>query len=622
MTSPSTFPSVSDGVSERQAASLVRVPQPEYDRLREIAARSALVAAGAIDGLWHWDLRTHEVYYSARWKAIAGHEESEIGTASSEWLDRVHPDDRPRVLRAIDAYLAGGPEVFESEHRLRHKSGGYRWVRVRGTAVRGRGGAATRFAGSMSDITDGKVVDALTGLPNRTVLGSRLEAQHTRARPDSLFALLFLDLDDFKDVNDTLGHQAGDELLKDVAHRIEHCLRATDVVDRAGQPSGAVRVPEHMLARIGGDEFVILLQDIPGPLEATRVAERIQRALAAPVRVGDRDVVATASIGIAVNRASLVKPEDAVRDADTAMYRAKALGKGRYELFDAEMRADVEERRRLDADLRFGIERREFMPYYQPIVDLVSGGLVGFEALLRWRHPERGVVLPAEFVPLLEATGLVLPIGRRFIEDVCAQLQAWQTKHAGPAPLSVTMNFATRQILEAGLVHRLIDVLGGCALQPEQVVVEVNESAVIANRDAAADVIGRLRSAGIRVVLDDFGTGYSSLSCLHELPIAGVKLDRTFIAIEHSHPGLVGAVVALASQLRLSVTAEGIETQAQCEQLRSLGCRYGQGYLFSHPLDAASAEALIRREPRWNTGQGEPTTTVASSTSLQPHPLR
>jgi len=557
--------------------------------------RFALAAAAANDGLWDWDLVRGDVRYSARWKAIVGGDEHDIGTTPAEWLTRVHPDDLPRLRQAIDAYLAGRGSMLEDEHRLRHASGAYRWVVARALVARDEQGRATRLAGSLTDITDGKVVDPLTGLPNRTVLGTRLETQHTRSRPGSQFALLFLDLDDFKGVNDSLGHQVGDELLKAVAHRIEQCLRPTDLVGRVGQ--AGVTVPEHMLARIGGDEFVILLQNIPGPVEATGVAERIQQALAVPVTVAGREVIATASIGISVN-GTTVTPDEALRDADTAMYRAKALGKGRYELFDAEMREEVQERKQLEIELRSAVERHEFLPYYQPIVELQTGRLAGFEALLRWQHPTRGVVLPAEFVPMIEASGMVLPIGHRFVEEVFSQLQAWHGL-APAAPLTVNVNFATRQILEGGLADRLIEALTHCTLEPSQVVVEIKESVVIGNPSVATDVITRLRTAGIRVVLDDFGTGYSSLSFLHELPIAGLKLDRTFLAIEDTHPGLVGAVVALAGRLNLTVTAEGIETEAQWRQMRALGCRFGQGYYFAHPLDAEAAGRLIQAKTSW-----------------------
>jgi PAS domain S-box-containing protein len=578
--------------TQLHGSACIELHKEEYDRLRDLEARHALIAAGANDGLWHWDLTTGDVHYSSRWAELVGVEAGRLGDTIAEWLDRVHPDDASGLDAAIEAYLDGG-RGFEHEHRVRHASGAYRWMLARGVLARDAHGRAAQFAGSLTDITDGKAVDALTGLPNRAVLRTRLAAQHTRARPGSQFAVLFLDLDNFKDVNDTLGHDAGDVLLKTVASRIDGCLRESDTVGRVGQPGpAAAELPEHLLARVGGDEFVMLLHDVPGPVAATRVAERILQALSAPIDINGHEVIATASIGISVN-ASTTDPAAAVRDADTAMYRAKGQGRGTFELFDAAMRAEVLERAQLDADLRAGLARRDFLPFYQPIVELATGRVAGFEALLRWRHPTRGMLLPAAFVPMIESTTMVLAIGHRFIEDACAQLQRWQAAHGMTTPISMHVNCAPRQIFEAGLADRLIELVRDCTLQPSQIVVEVKESAVLEDPDSAAAIFARLRDAGIQVMLDDFGIGYSSLSHLHELPISAIKLDRQFLAIEDRHPGLIGAVVALATRLKLQVTAEGIESEAQRDFLRSLGCTYGQGFLFAPPLDADAASALL-----------------------------
>ena len=572
------------------------------DRLRESEERYALAAAGANDGLWDWKIAAGSMHFTDRWKAIIGYEDREISTQPDEWFGRVHPDDLPRVRRELDAHLTGTCSHFESEHRVRHKSGAFRWVLTRGMVVREAGGVATRMAGSLADITQGKVMDALTGLPNRTLLDDRLERalQHNLVHPDAQFAVLFIDLDGFKLVNDSLGHLAGDEMLQAVARRLEGALRVTDWVARPVlDPPGVPGSTDHTLARLGGDEFVILLHDVPGVVEAARVADRIQEALAKPFQVVGREVFTTASIGIAISTSGYGRPADVLRDADIAMYRAKALGKGRCEVFDIVMREQLQERLSLDTAVRLGLEHGEFLPYYQPIVDLQTGRLTGFEALLRWRRPGHGIIAPGEFVPLIEENGLVVPIGRRFLEDVCQQLRRWHDTYSHADQLSVNINFASRQLLDAGMVDHLLRVLREWHLEPRHVVVEITESSAIGNFAMAANVLSRLRRAGIRVMLDDFGTGYSSLSHLHELPLNGIKLDRSFVNNDQLHPGIVRAVVALADQLDLTVTAEGIETVAQQDRLRALGCDFGQGFLFGRPLEADAAGRIVANALDW-----------------------
>jgi PAS domain S-box-containing protein len=570
------------------------------ERLRESEERYTLAAAGANDGLWDWKLSTAEIYYSARWKAIIGYEDHEIGASPEEWFERIHPEDRPRVKQDIESHLAGLSSHFESEHRMRHKGGTFRWVLTRGMAVRDAEGVAVRMAGSQSDITEGKVVDALTGLPNRMLLIDRLERvlQHHQAHGDSQFAVLFLDLDGFKVVNDSLGHLAGDDFLQAVARRLEASLRSTDVLTRASGDGPHTGNSEHTLARLGGDEFIILLHEVRSVLDATRVAARIQQSLSRPFRVAEREVFTTASIGIAVSGSGYTRAEDMLRDADTAMYRAKALGKGRSEVFDVAMREQVLSRLQLDTAVRLGLERHEFLPYYQPIIDLRTGRLTGFEALLRWRHPDRGIVGPLEFVPLIEENGLVLPIGRRFFQDVCSQLRKWRDCHPAASRLRINVNFASQQFLEVGLPARLLESLDDAQLEPSSIVVEITERTAIGNFALTGDVLNELRLAGIEVVLDDFGTGYSSLACLNQLPISGLKLDPSFTGGQQRIE-IIRAVVALAGSLSLTVTAEGVETIEQFVRFRELGCAYAQGYLFARPLHAEAAGDVIAQDRDW-----------------------
>ncbi len=565
-------------------------------RLRASEERYALAVKGANDGLWDWDLVARCVHYSDRWKAIVDGDGADIGTSPEEWFGRVHADDLPRLRQALDAHLSGRVAHFENEHRIRHSSGAYRWVLARGMVVRNRQGTPVRLAGSQSDITDSKVMDALTGLPNRMLLHDRLErwlCQHADGVPGRC-AVLMLDLDDFKLVNEGHGQHCGDQLLRAVAQRLEGLLLPADGLARpSSSPS------DQTVARLGGDEFVILLPHVLDAATATHVADRVQRALAQPFVIDGREIFTSGSVGIALGGGDPVTPGDLLRDADTAMARAKSVGKGRIEVFDVAMREQVLERLRLETALRLGLERDEFLPYFQPLIDLETGHLAGFEALIRWRQPDGTLVPPGVFVPLIEANGLILPIGRKFFTAVCRQLRAWRDAYPMGAPVWVNVNFASSQFAEEGLLATLLATIAEHGLRPADIVVEITESAAIGNIDRAAETLRQFRDAGLRVVLDDFGTGYSSLSCLHELPIAGLKLDRSFIASERRHPAILRAIVMLAEQLGLTVTAEGIETEIQHEQLRDLGCDFAQGYLFARPLDAESAGLLVRDRKKW-----------------------
>jgi diguanylate cyclase (GGDEF)-like protein/PAS domain S-box-containing protein len=571
------------------------------DRLRSSEERYALAAKGANDGLWDWDLIEGRIHVSDRWIAIVGSDTATSTVVLDTYLDRVHPDDCPRVRREIDQHLTGATPHFESEHRLRD-SASYRWVLARGLAVRDRAGTPVRMAGSLSDITTGKVIDRLTGLPNRMMLHDRLEHFLGPAANPSRdnCAVVLLDIDGFKLVNDGHGREHGNTLLRAVARRLEGSLRLTDAVTRPGD-----RVSAHTLARIGGDEFVVVLHHVRDAVAATRVAERLQRVLSRPFTIQDREVFISACIGIAMSGPGTT-PDELLRNADTAMTRARAQGRARIEVFEIAMRQEVVERLHLYAALRLALERDEFLPHYQPIIDLQSGRLVGFEALIRWKRADGRLVSPAAFIPTLEENGLIVPVGRQFTTAVCTQLAEWRAAWPGGPPLWVNINFASSQFAEPDALESLLSAIREARLGPEDIVVEITESTAIGDFARAADTLTRFRTAGLRVVLDDFGTGYSSLSCLHELPIAGIKLDRSFIGSERRHPAILRALVQLADQLGLSVTAEGIETSVQHEQLRALGCGFAQGYLFARPLDAAAAGALIRRQATWLPDEATP----------------
>jgi diguanylate cyclase (GGDEF)-like protein/PAS domain S-box-containing protein len=568
------------------------------EALRESEERYALAARGANDGLWDWNLKSNEIYFSPRWKSMLGYEEEEIGSSPEEWFQRVHPEDLQRVREAMTAHLEGGTSHCETEHRMLHQNGTYHWMLTRGLAVRDANGKATRLAGSQTDITQGKVADALTGLPNRLLFVDRLErsVKNAKRSKDYLFAVFFLDLDRFKVINDSLGHVVGDQLLVATARRLESCLRSTDAVSRLGE--------SHTVARLGGDEFTILLDDIKHISDATRVAERVQKELALPFNLNGQEVFTTVSIGIAVSATGYDRPQDLLRDADTAMYRAKALGKARYELFDTAMRDVAMASLQLETDLRRAIERQEFRNFYQPIVSLETGRIAGFEALVRWQHPERGLVSPAGFILVAEESGMIVSIGHWVLREACRQMKAWQAKFPITTSWMISVNLSTKQFKQPDLVEQIEHVLRDTGLEGSSLKLEITESLIMDNVDSATAMLSQLKALGIQLSMDDFGTGYSSLSYLHQFPMHTLKVDRSFVSRMGQHgqsTDIARTIVMLAHQLGLDVVAEGVETAEQLAQLQSLGCEYAQGYFFSAPVDSVKAEGLIEVERRWDS---------------------
>lgn len=426
--------------------------------------------------------------------------------------------------------------------------------------------------------------DGLTNLPNRALFINRVDHIFRRAIRHAgdgrfVFALLYLDIDRFKGINESMGHQAGDDLVVQIARRLEGCLRPSDT-----------------LARFGGDEFAILLEDLRNPLDATHVAERVHEQLAAPFTVDNDEIFLTVSIGISISNSGYRCADDMLRDADTAMYRAKANGRSRHEVFEAEMHRHAVSKLRLESDLRRAIERREFVVFYQPILEIEGIRLVGFEALVRWRHPQRGLLAPAAFLPLAEEAGLIAPISLWVLEESCRQLREWQVRYPEQGRLKMSVNLSSRQIAQPDLVDRIQRALQETGLDPALLTLEITESALMQDLDAAADVIRKLRVLGIELNIDDFGTGYSSLNYLRALPVDALKIDRSFVSGmrsdgDQSH--IVQAIISMAHSLGMKVVAEGVETREQLEVLRALRCNGAQGYLFARPMPAVEAEPLI-----------------------------
>lgn len=562
--------------------------------LRKSEQRYALAVRGTNDGLWDWDVRAGRIHFSPRWKAILGYSEEEIGDTPEDWLSRVHVQDRPGLRALIDAQFNGSPEEqFEHEHRILHRDGNYRWVLVRGTAVRGEDGRIERMAGSQSDVTEKRVFDSLTGLPNRILFNDRLERAFERARREKefIFAVLFLDLDRFKLVNDSMGHAAGDELLVAIAKRLKSGVRCGD------RSSASPR--SEAVARLGGDEFAILLENIGQAENATRVAERILRMLREPFRICGKEVFCTISIGIALSTIGYERGADMLRDADTAMYTAKTMGKARWTVFDQQMRERVVASLELENDLRRGIERGELEVHYQPKMHLMSGMICGFEALVRWKHPTRGLLQPNSFIPIAEETGLIVPLGVWVLREACWQMRRWNDQFPSNHPLEMSVNLSVRQFRQPDLVEHVAAILKETGLDPSMLQLELTESVLLESYEAALDALKRLKALGIGLKLDDFGTGYSSLNYLCRLPFDALKIDRSF-TIDLSTPDgsieVVRTILAMAHKLGMDVVAEGIEEKDQLARLQSLGCKFGQGYFFSKPLEQNLAGQLLAAE--------------------------
>lgn len=565
------------------------------EALRDSEERYALAMQGANDGLWDWDLRTNEIYYSPRWKSMIGCQNDEISHRAEEWFSRVHPEDIERLRFDISSHLNRKTPHFQNEHRLLHKDGDYRWVLSRGLAVWDIGGSAHRLAGSLTDITERKIseqklvqdafYDKLTGLPNRALFLDRLNMaiSRTRRRADYLYAVLFLDLDRFKDVNDSLGHLLGDQLLIAVARILEKRLRPTDTI-----------------ARFGGDEFVILLDDIRYSTNATQIADWIKIALDSPIQLGDYEVYITASIGIVLSETGYDRADDVLRDADIAMYHAKGSGKARYEIFDPLMRTRIMERLEVENELRNAIENQEFVLHYQNVISVEDNSILAFEALVRWNHPRRGLLLPAEFIPLAEETRLVPAIDRWVIAEACRQIKAWHDDFPALAETKVSVNLSSQVFSQTDLVHFVQQTLETTGLPPSKLIIEITENLLMENRDIVIERCKQLQDLGISIHIDNFGSGNSSLAYLSQFKFNALKIDHSFIkqiVENHDEADIIQAIIVLSHRLGLKVVAEGIETEDQLERIRAMECEYAQGYYISNPLDAQNiARFLINHD--------------------------
>jgi diguanylate cyclase (GGDEF)-like protein/PAS domain S-box-containing protein len=561
----------------------------------------SLAVDGAGLGTWQWDVRGGAVQCNDRMLEVIGYQRHQLEMTYQVWNALIHPDDLPPWGAAVRAHLQDSTQSLRMSVRLKHASGRWAWMMFVGAVVdRGADGRALRLAGVAMDVQAQKAMehelraaartDGLTQLPNRSVLLQAIETAiaRGRAQPGYQFAVLFMDFDRFKQVNDTLGHSVGDALLRQIASRLQDSLRPGDSLIQTSDFA-------HLAARIGGDEFVVLLDDIRGDLDAEIVATRLIDVLSIPYMIGAHKVVSSASIGIVTSNHAADDADSVLRDADIAMYEAKRTGRARYVMFEPSMRQQVSASVSLENDLRQALDKQELFVVYQPLVSLRSGAFAGVEALLRWRHPMRGLVSPVEFIPIAEACGLIGVLGQFVLQTACSAFAAMPCSSAcaaGDQP-TLAVNLSRAQLRQAGLVADVQDALRANGLSPEQLVLEVTES--LAAQDALVlSTLHAIRELGVALSLDDFGTGYSSLSCLHELPVNYVKVDRSFVSQAEAsayHRVLIEATIRMAQTLGLYTVAEGIETQSQAELMEALGCDKGQGYLYSKPLEA---DALVR----------------------------
>ncbi len=559
--------------------------------------RYSLAMRASNDGLWDWDLKTNKILYSERWKEMLGFIDDEISDTPDEWLSRIHPEDHDRVRASIDAYLEGTTSNFEIEYRIRHFSDNYLWMMAKGLAIRTSSGRATRFAGSQTDVSERKsneeqmiydtLHDTLTSIPNRTLLLDRIRQSLVRREryPKTSFAIIFIDLDRFRLVNESLGHIHGDELLQLISARLKETIPIGDTV-----------------ARLGGDEFSILLQDINSIRAVEIIANDIQNSFSKPFFLGDREVFASASMGIAHSDNDYKTPEEILRDSELAMYRAKRDGKSQSIVFQPQFRQSSLSPIDLDTDLRRALDRDEMELHYQPIISMRDRSISGFEALLRWSHRSRGVISPNEFIPLAEETGLIYDLGQWVLGKACKQIATWNKSKKKEDQLEININLSSRQFSDPNLVEGIVENIEKSGFDAEFLKIEITESALMQNAQRSVSMLNQLKDLNIKVCVDDFGTGYSSLSYLHTFPIDTLKIDRSFVhdmSRNFRNMEIIRTIIMLAHNLKLDVIAEGVETGEQDAQLSALGCQFAQGFYFSRPINSSDAALLIQQNHRW-----------------------
>ena len=583
---------------------------------RKLAERERLfhlITENAADMIAVVNRRGVRLYNSPSYERILGYSKEDLAHTSS--MEQVHPEDRERVREAAEkAYQTGIGKSLE--YRIRHKDGSWRILESTSSAIGGNDPDSGGLVIVSRDITQRKraeallehraLHDGLTNLPNRTLFLDRLQRAIavSQRHHDFKFAVLFVDIDEFRVFNDSMGHAAGDELLVQISRRLTACLRPSDTVCHGPGQNEEPLAGVDTLARPGGDEFTVLATELRGPSDAVRVASRIQERLALPFSLNGQEIVISVSVGIVFGKGSQTNAEDVLRDAEIAMHRAKGTGKGRCEVFDGAMQLDAVKRLRLETDLRKALELNEFRVYYQPLVSLQNGEIVGFEALSRWQRPQ-GIVMPGEFIAVADETGLILPMNQQLLRDGCLQLRAWHEKFTSGSPLKLSVNVTAKQFAQPDLASQIREILRETHTDPGCIDLEITENIAMADAAHSAVVFSQLKALGVHLSIDDFGTGYSSLSRLQRFPVDILKIDRAFISgldNDRDTREIVRIIIILARNLNMRVTAEGIERPEQMEILRDLGCELGQGYLWSKPEKAEVVEQLLENQ-RVDRGQ-------------------
>jgi diguanylate cyclase (GGDEF)-like protein/PAS domain S-box-containing protein len=580
-----------------------------YRTRRESKHREELfqiVTENAADMIALVDVKGHRLYNSPAYKRILGYSAAELGQTSS--FDQIHPDDRFKVLEAAREARATGIGK-KLDYRIRHKDGTWRVLESIASTIRDDDGEVTKLVIVSRDVTERKRAeeqlehnsfhDALTGLPNRRLFLDRLQHLFDRARrsPERQYAVLFVDLDAFKVFNDTLGPAVGDQVIVEMGRRLGTCLRNDDTVSRP-QDEVPIMTAEAVLSRMGGDEFTILLEEVADPSHAMRAAKRILSAVAEPFVVEAHEVRTSASVGIALSTPAHERAEALLQDADVAMRRAKAMGGSRCEVFDEAMHTRAVNRLKLEADLRQALAQRQFRVYYQPIVNLATRQIAALEALLRWQHPEQGLISPYKFMAAAEDTGLLVSAGQWLILEACKQLSAWTAEIPTMKPVSMSVNLSARQLADARFVTDMEAALRQTGIDPSRLHLEITESVAATDPKLTSTVLSHVKRMGIGMILDDFGTGNSSLSGLRQFPLDALKIDRSLIAgmlTDRGTSETVELIIVLAHKLKLKVIAEGIETVRQLDHLHAQGCDLGQGHLFSQPVEANAAGEFLRQ---------------------------
>jgi PAS domain S-box-containing protein len=567
---------------------------------RQLAERDQLfqlISENAADMIALVDSDGRRLYNSPAYLKVLGYSPEDLNATSS--IEQIHPDDRPRVLKAAEkARLTGQGERME--YRVRHKDGSWRTLESTASPIRNAKGQTDKLVIVNRDITERKRAeemlahnafhDGLTNLPNRALFLDRLQQALTLSKRHAnyKFAVLLIDVDEFKIINDSLGHAAGDDLLIQIGQRLKESVRRADTVSRPRTSDVPERpANDDTLARLGGDEFTILLDDIRDPIEAVRVAERVQAELAMPFLVTQQEIVISASIGIAASTSPHTHADDLLRDADIAMYRAKRAGKACCEVSDTAMHENAVKRLQLETDLRRAVDQGEFRVYYQPIMSLQTGKITGFEALTRWQRPQ-GILSPIAFIAVAEETGLIIPMNRQLLREACQHLRSWQSEFPSSPPLTMSVNITSREFAQPDLISEIRKSVEQTGIDPGCLQFEIIETIAMGDAEKSGSVLAQLKALGVRLSIDDFGTGYSSLSRLRRIPVDTLKIDRAFISNMESDPEnreIVRAIIVLAHNLGLKVVAEGTETEEHVSLLKQFNCEMAQGYLFSRPAD-------------------------------------